>query len=462
MPRTIARSAALGPLVVAAVLGSSAALGQAPPAQPPPLDPPRLPAPDPRVNEAPALEKVTFDQAVQRTLAKNPTLLQAAEEIRRYHALMEEVRSASLPILSAVGGYTRLDSNRLEGGQVAVPVGLLNLNLQLTAPLIYPRGWVQWGQANDQVDVARASAAEVRRTLAVAAARGYLAIVTQKRLVETARIARDNAKGHYEFTHAQRVGGIGNMLDETRAAQELTTDEVNLQNQKIALVRAREALGVLMATEAPVDNADELTPNEMPTYGDAMNAAEKVRADVLARRRAAEATARTVHDAYADYLPYLDLIAQPFYQIPSTDNSKYPTSALTAYPTTGWQAQLVLTLPLYDGGLRYGQEHERQALAGEARLNVEETLRQARSDVRTAFEEIRESDVALDQATQSSSFAKHALDLANLAYRAGATTNLEVIDAERQARDAETQQAIAEDASRQARLDLLAASGRFP
>jgi outer membrane protein len=461
MPRTIARRAALVPLA-ALLLRSSAALAQAQPAPPATAEAPRLPAPDIQVNEAPALERVTFEQAVQRALAKNPTILEAAEEIRRYHALMEEVRSASLPVLSAAGSYTRLDSNRLEGGQVAVPVGLLNLNLQLSAPLIYPRGWVQWGQANDQVDVARANAADIRRTLAVAAARGYLAIITQKRLVETARIARDSAKAHYEFTRAQRVGGIGNMLDETRAAQELTTDEVNLQNQKIALVRAREALGVLMASEAPVDNADEATPTEMPTYGDAMSAAEKARADVRARQRAADATARTVHDAYADYLPYLNLLAQPFYQVPSTDNSKYPPSALTTYPPTGWQAQLVLTLPLYDGGLRYGQEHEREALAGEARLSVEETLRQAKSDVRTAFEEIRESDVALDQATQSSAFARHALDLANLAYRAGATTNLEVIDAERQARDAQTQQAVAEDAARQARLDLLAASGRFP
>jgi len=79
-----------------------------------------------------------------------------------------------------------------------------------------------------------------------------------------------------------------------------------------------------------------------------------------------------------------------------------------------------------------------------------------------AFEEMRRQDIALDQANQSAAFAQKALDLANLAYRAGATTNLEVIDAERQARDAETQAAIAEDASREARLDLLAASGRFP
>jgi outer membrane protein len=43
----------------------------------------------------------------------------------------------------------------------------------------------------------------------------------------------------------------------------------------------------------------------------------------------------------------------------------------------------------------------------------------------------------------------------------GATTNLEVIDAQRVARDAETAAAIAEDALRRARLDLLIALGRF-
>jgi outer membrane protein len=54
------------------------------------------------------------------------------------------------------------------------------------------------------------------------------------------------------------------------------------------------------------------------------------------------------------------------------------------------------------------------------------------------------------------------LSLTNLAYRAGASTNIEVIDAERVARDADTSVAQAEDAWRQATLDLLLASGRFP
>jgi outer membrane protein TolC len=443
-------------LAVVALLIPRSAPGQTPPPPAPApsfdsQDAPRLPGGRVFDEEATA-EHITFDESVRRALSRNPTAVQAQEEVRRFHALMEQVRASSLPTLIGLGSYTRLDSDRVSGGAVVVPKSGLNLNVTLDAPLLYPKGWVQWGQASDQVDVAVADEADVRRTIAVSAARAYLTIITQKRLLETARIARDNARSHYEITHAQRVGGVGNRLDEARAAQELTTDAVALQNQHVALLKAREALGVLVASPAPVDTADEGVPTQMPTFNDAMSQADRARADVVARRRAAKAADRTVNDAWADYLPYLNLIAFPFYQTPPT-----PT-----IPQTGWQAELVLTVPFYDGGLRYGLEHEREANAEEARLSAESTLRQARSDVRVAFEEMQRDDIALDQANQSADFARRALDLANTAYHAGATTNLEVIDAERQARDAETQAAIAADASREARLDLLAASGRFP
>jgi outer membrane protein TolC len=54
------------------------------------------------------------------------------------------------------------------------------------------------------------------------------------------------------------------------------------------------------------------------------------------------------------------------------------------------------------------------------------------------------------------------LSITNTAFQAGATTNLEVIDAQRSARDAEAEAEIAADAVRRARLDLLTALGKFP
>ena len=148
----------------------------------------------------------------------------------------------------------------------------------------------------------------------------------------------------------------------------------------------------------------------------------------------------------------MSALFQPFYQNPPT----------LTQPLTGWQAAIILTIPFYDGGLRYGLAKERAALTAEARSGVEATLRQARSEVRIAFDVLVRSDVALAAAHESARAAHVALDLTSLAYKAGASTNIEVIDAERAALDADTASAISEDTARQARLDLLAGSGRFP
>src|SRR5215470_6958105 len=57
-------------------------------------------------------ERITFAEAVQRSLAHNPTVRVAAQEIARVHGLMREVRASSLPTLFANGAYTRIDSDR--------------------------------------------------------------------------------------------------------------------------------------------------------------------------------------------------------------------------------------------------------------------------------------------------------------------------------------------------------------
>ncbi len=237
-----------------------------------------------------------------------------------------------------------------------------------------------------------------------------------------------------------------------RAGQELATDEANLAAAEVNLVKAMEALGVLVGEEGPVEVTEQIALPELPAPELALKDAEALRSDVRVQKERAEAARRVLRDSYADYLPLLQAVVQPFYQHPPT---------LTT-PETGWQAQLLLTIPLYDGGARYGQRRERSALYEEAKAQLWGLLLQARSDVRTAFEEVRRADQGLASARQAARLAHEALEMTNLAYREGATNDLEVVDAERRARDADTSALSAEDASRQARIDLLAASGRFP
>ena len=108
---------------------------------------------------------------------------------------------------------------------------------------------------------------------------------------------------------------------------------------------------------------------------------------------------------------------------------------------------------------RYGSPRPPEALAC---ARYDGLLRQTRSDLRVAVEESRRADEAMRSAQAAAELAHQARALGNLAYRAGATTNIEVVDAERRAHDADSAVVIAEDSVRQARLDLPIAAGQFP
>ena len=235
--------------------------------------------------ELPRTEVVRFDAAVARALARNPTATVALDEIARARAVVEEVRAASLPILSANAGYTRLDHDRTltgaSGTQVISPADQVNANLLLTVPLVAPPRWVQWSQAKENVEVARMSAADVRRQLALVTARTYLEIIAQHHVVEVSQRARDSARAHYQFAHQRFAGGWGTRLDEVRAAQEVATDESQLQASVASLARLREALGVLMALDHPVDVTEDVALPGAP----ALERVAKGRVDP-ARRRA--------------------------------------------------------------------------------------------------------------------------------------------------------------------------------
>ena len=405
-----------------------------------------------------AQEKLTFEEAVRRAVSRNPTALIAAQEIRRAEGILKEARAPSLPFLTGYGVGTRLDNARCNPSPCApgqtpfIPRDQLSANIQLAVPLFAPQRWLFWAHAGDQVDIARTSLEDARRFVGVATARTYITVIAEHRLVRITQQARDNAKAHLDDAHARFEVGSGNRLDQVRAGQELSTDEAQLAEAEANLVRAREALGVLVGAEGPIEVEEQIQLPALPAPEEALKEAEEDRPDVRASQQRAEAARKVLRDSWADYLPLLSAVVQPFYTSPAT-----PT-----LPTTGWQAQLVLTLPLFDGGARYGLQRERSALYEESKVQLEGLLRQARSDVRSAFEAVRRADESVRSSRMAARLAHEALDMTMLAYREGATNDLEVVDAERRARDADVAALSAEDTARQARIDLLSASGRFP
>jgi outer membrane protein TolC len=393
---------------------------------------------------------VTFDEAIARALQNNPTIAQASQGILRAEGLLRQARATALPNVNATVSNAVVDTERAFGGATIQPRSQTTFSADLSMPVLAASRWAAAAQARDQVSVAELSTADVRQQIALATAQAYLSVIAQRRQLEVNARARETALAHLEYARRRLAAGAGTRLNELRAAQEVATDEARLENAGLAVLRAQEALGVLIVADGPVDAGPEPafdipTTIDEPTW-------MLARPDVQLFTAAERAADRVWRDSFKDFFPT---------GIASFDPQSITPAGAFSSPRT-WRFTVAFSQPVFDGGQRSGLKRFREAEARSSRLALTNLQIQARSEVRLAQATVRSSARALESLRLAAQQANEVLGITNVAFEAGATTNLEVIDAQRSARDAESDAAVAEDALRRARLDLLTAIGKFP
>jgi outer membrane protein TolC len=397
-----------------------------------------------------AIERVTFDDAIRRALERNPTIAESLQAILRADALLQQARIVYQPTVSASVTTTVLDGDRGFDDLVTQPRTQSLVGASVSYPVLAAARWAQQAQAEDQIRVARLSVDETRRQIAQATAQAYLAVIAQQRQVEVNARARENASAQADFARARLEGGLGSRLNELRARQELSTAEVFLESARLALRRAQEALGVLVAADAPVDAAAEPGLEIVTRPGD--DSWLTARSDVQLFSAQIDAADRVVRDSWRDWVPTATASFEPQLLAPA---------GLFA-PSRSWRGFLQFSIPVFDGGTRRIARREREIALQTARIQLTDVELRARAELRAAEAAIEITERALRHARLAAQHAAEVLTITDVAFRAGATTNIELIIAQRQTRDAETAAAQAEDRLRQARLELLVALGRFP
>ncbi len=415
--------------------------------------------------QAPApSEKLSFDDAIRRAIEKNPSSAIAAAGILRAQALLTEARASARPQINGTVTTTTLARTVEFDGTAVTPRNSVLATLDVRTPLYAPAVWARRAQAQDAAHVAELRAADTRRQTALATADAYLTIIARRRVVDANQRARDTAGAHFDLAHELEQRGSGSRLNELRAQQEVSTDDNLVESARLALYQAQEALGVLLVADGPVDAADEPVFDlsnvlGVDLSGGASTAPFQLPADVLQSRTdirlftaEQQAAERVLRDSSKDYYPSLEGIFQP--------QSTYPAQLFA--PTDTAQLLIQLSVPIFDSGQRKGARAERQAALNVSKANVAAAITQASSEVRTGRENVLSAQRGLASAQAAADQAQQVVNIVNISFRAGASTNIEVIDAERSARDADTAVAVAEDTLRRARLNLLTALGRFP
>ena len=148
--------------------------------------------------------KVTWQEALARALARNPSAVVASRRSSAPPALVQEARAGWLPMLSANGSSTCASLRlRTSGGVVTTPINSWNGKLAVTVPLLAPLAWANDVHAQDNREVARAIG-RGRPTSARDRGRAHLpdgAAAAQQ--LEVAVRARETAAAHYDYAHTR-------------------------------------------------------------------------------------------------------------------------------------------------------------------------------------------------------------------------------------------------------------------
>jgi outer membrane protein len=398
----------------------------------------------------PAMESVTLEQAVERAIKNNPTIAQAAQGILRAEGLLQQTRSAAMPFVNANLVSVLNNTERRFDDVVTTPQQQATISTQFGVPVLAASRWAATGQARDQVEIANLSSVDVRTNIAISTAEAYLVVIALKREVEVTQRALDTSLAHLDYARRRLEAGAGTRVNELRAGQEVSTNEARLETAGLGVRRAQEALGVLIAANGPVDTAGDPVFN-IPAVADEA-AWMGVRPDVrlfTAQERAAD---RVWRDSSKDWFPTAIATFDPQALVPASIFSS----------DRSWRFVVNFSQPIFDGGQRRGLRRSRLANANVSRLAVQGLQIQARSEVRIAQEAVSRTQRVLERLRSAATQADEVLRITTFAFEAGATTNLEVIDAQRQARDADTAAVLAEHTVRRSQLDLLTALGRFP
>lgn len=410
---------------------------------------------------------LTLAQAVETALARQPTLRQARATTDAAAGRVEQARAGYLPQVNATASYQRTTANFVPrpGATTTLqrPATISGqtydfFNFGLSASqLIYDFGQTPGRRRAAEANREAAHAAEQTTALEVVLAvrRAYFQALAQQDLVRVAQEALANQQKHLGQVEGLVRAGMRPDIDLAAVRTDVANARLLVINTEngVALARAQLAQTMGGAPASPAytlrDEAiAEIAGEDGPTER-LLEAALEARPELASLARARRAQESAIAALRGAYGPALGATAT------ATEGG---TEIDRLVPN--WAVGLVLTWPLFQGGLTRGQVHEARAnLAGivaqtdALRLQVQVDVQSAQLAVRAA----KAGGVAAEEAITN---AREQLRLAEGRYTAGLGNVIELGDAQVAFTSAAAQAVQAHYALATARAQLLTALGR--
>jgi outer membrane protein TolC len=217
-------------------------------------------------------------------------------------------------------------------------------------------------------------------------------------------------------------------------------------DRDLAHMRLKQLLNVALESELELTTALPVADLVATAKGAADSPPGYVDVDTVSSERGAVRQAAelvTVREnlrraAYAERLPAIALVTQ-------WGRVAYPKAGLPAWDEmrSNWTVGVQLQVPVFTGGAQRGAELKAQADVVEARARLEQARELAALDARTVLERLESAESTWSASVGTVEQAERAYRIAEIRFREGLSTQLELSDARLMLQQAEVNRAIA-------------------
>ena len=365
-----------------------------------------------------AEEPLTLERAIAIAMEKNRDVLSAREELKKADGLLIDARSGMLPRISLEGSGIR----RNDTGTNTRRENSANMTLSQN---LYAGGVIREGER--QALLTKQKAEQTVRTaeesVALQVVEAYYTALLRKADLRTAQETLDYYETSYLDYRKRFELGLSTKLETARADQQRTNARADLIKAANALNTARIDLYTLL--RLPPDSGRVISGelDISPASEDrnpSVSAALAQRPDLQSLRTDVAIRKTAVEIAKAGMRPTVTLSGA--YQLNDT-------SGASATDDDEWTVTLSIKAPLYDGGQTKGKVRQEQATRAQAEQAVGKKEEAVRAEVEQARLNAASSLETAGAARKNVSLAEESLRLAEVGYREGVNTQLDVLQA---------------------------------
>lgn len=374
--------------------------------------------------------KLSLEDALKLALKYNKSLLAVLQEKESARGGLIESYAEALPKVSGVANYTRLDEvGGFNVGGQDVSIGSLDnyaVDLNVRQPL-FRGGAVRAGIRSARMFsyITDENVREKIQATVFKTAHTYYQTLLAQQLYEVNKDAVKSAEAQLKDVKIKFSQDMASRFDVLRAEVDVSNFEAEMIKQRNRLNLARMSLLKTMGVsqETDVVLTDELVYEPMtPVLEEAVRIAHLNRPDLYKAELGVRLQEEAVRIARSRYWPKIDAVLNQGWARPHPHNSQDEWG-------DQWTAGVQLELSIFDGFGRKGRLIQENAALRRKKIESLDVEEQALLDIQQALLAIHDAEEFVESQKLNLQRAREGLRLAEVGYREGINTEVEVVDA---------------------------------